>query len=174
MNLKANFGRPYRQCALSVMDTIGDPDITFDEKGICNYYYEFEEAKRTRIPAKDVREKALGDLVRKIKEEGRNRKYDCVIGLSGGIDSTYLAYLSKELGLRPLAVHFDYGWNSEIAVDNIHSAVNKLGLELFTDVMDWDEFKDLLRSYFKAGVLDLDVPADHMIDRKSTRLNFSH
>lgn len=160
---KANFGRAYRQCAVSVMDTIGDPDITFDADGVSNYFHEFQQAKQERLLTGEARAKALEALLDEIRSSGRNHQYDCIVGLSGGIDSTYLAYLSKQYGLRPLAVHFDYGWNSELAVHNIHAAVNKLGLELFTYVMDWEEFKDLLRSYFKAGVLDLDVPADHMI-----------
>lgn len=159
----ANFGKPYQQCSLSVMDTIGDPDITFDNKGVCNYYYEYLEAEKKQGFKGAEGQRRLISVVDNIKEVGKNNKYDCVLGLSGGADSTYLAYLAKQLGLRPLLVHFDYGWNSELAVQNIENAVKKLGFDLYTYVMDWEEFKQLQRSYFKASVLDLDVPADHMI-----------
>ena len=89
--------------------------------------------------------------------------YDCVLGLSGGVDSSYMAYVVKDLGLKPLVVHFDNGWNSELAVQNIEQIVTRLGLDLYTFVMDWEEFRDLQRSYFLASVIDLEVPTDHMI-----------
>ncbi|MBS1949739.1 MAG: N-acetyl sugar amidotransferase WbpG [Cytophagales bacterium] len=153
----------YQQCAISVMDNIADPDISFDEKGICNYYYEYKKAEKEMVFSGNEGKKRLEQIANNIKQAGRGKKYDCILGLSGGIDSTYLALLAKQLGLKPLLVHFDYGWNSEIAVQNIERAVNTLGFDLYTHVMDWDEFKDILRAYFKASVLDLDVPADHMI-----------
>lgn len=155
--------RPYQQCSLSVMDTISDPDISFDEKGICNYYYEYIEAEKQQVFSGVDGLKLLNQTVEKIKRAGMGKPYDCILGLSGGADSTYLAYLAKQEGLRPLLVHFDYGWNSEIAVQNIEQAVQHLGFDLYTHVMDWDEFRDILRAYFKASVVDLDVPADHMI-----------
>ncbi len=159
----ANYGRPYRQCSISVMDTIADPNITFDENGICNHYHEYNAAVEKYVFLGDAGRKKLEEALSEIKLAGKNNQYDCILGISGGVDSTYLAYLVKKNGLRPLAVHFDYGWNSELAVHNIHTTVEKLGIELYTEVMNWEEFRDLLRSYFKAGVLDLDVPADHMI-----------
>lgn len=155
--------RGYRQCAISVMDNIADPDITFDEKGICNYYYEYKAAEERDVFKGEAGAKKIDDLVREIKQKRNGKQYDCIVGLSGGADSTYLAWLAKEKGLNPLLVHFDYGWNSELAISNIEKAVKILNLDLYTYVMDWEEFKDLLRSYFKASVLDLDVPADHMI-----------
>jgi len=158
-----NGGNQYRQCSLSVMDTIADPDIKFDEKGICNYYYDYLSAEKQNVFTGDAGKSKLSETVSIIKEAGRRKKYDCVIGLSGGADSTYLALLAKQVGLRPLIVHFDYGWNSELAIHNIENATKKLGFDLYTFVMDWEEFKDLQRSYFKASVIDLDVPADHMI-----------
>ena len=158
-----NCGREYQQCSISVMDTIADPDISFDSNGICNYYHEYKEAEERGVLLGEEGKKRLSELAQKIKVAGKGRKYDCILGLSGGADSTYLALLAKQLGLRPLLVHFDYGWNSEIAVQNIERAVQILGFDLYTHVMDWDEFKDLQRAYFKASVLDLDVPADHMI-----------
>jgi len=163
MDLAVNGNRQYQQCSLSVMDTIADPDIRFDENGICNYYYEYLEAERTQTLSGEEGTKKLKAIVDEIKKEGKNNQYDCILGLSGGADSTYLAWLAKQEGLRPLLVHFDYGWNTELAIQNIENAVKILGLNLFTYVIDWEEFKELQRSYFKASVLDLDVPADHMI-----------
>lgn len=160
---EANNGREYQQCTLSVMDTIADPDIRFDEKGICNYYYEYLAAEKAQGFKGAAGEAKLKEAVAKIKAAGAGNTYDCVIGLSGGADSTYLCYLAKQLGLRPLVVHFDYGWNSELAVQNIENTTKKLDQHLLTYVMDWPEFKELQRSYFKASVMDLDVPADHMI-----------
>lgn len=160
---KASFGQPYQQCAISVMDSIADPDITFDDKGICNYYYEYLDAENKQcLTGKDGR-KRQEEVATKIKSKPGKKGYNCILGLSGGADSTYLAYLAKDLGLNPLLVHFDYGWNSEIAVKNVENAVKASGFDLYTVVMDWPEFKSLQRSYFKASVLDLDVPADHMI-----------
>lgn len=155
--------RPYQQCSISVMDTIADPDITFNEDGICNYYFEYLEAEKQLVLKGAKGEERLDAIINAIKKEGKGKKYDCILGLSGGADSTYLALLAKEKGLNPLLVHFDYGWNSEIAVQNIERAVQILGFDLYTHVMDWEEFRDILRAYFKASVLDLDVPADHMI-----------
>ena len=162
-DLAANFDRPYQQCSISVMDTIADPDISFDDKGISNYYYEYLEAeKREGLIGKEG-EKTQFEWAEKIKLKPGKKGYNCILGLSGGADSTYLAYLAKKLGLNPLLVHFDYGWNSEIASINVQNAVKASGFDLYTVVMDWPEFKSLQRSYFKASVLDLDVPADHMI-----------
>lgn len=153
----------YQQCSLSVMDNISDPDITFDEKGICNYYYEYLEAEKQQgLLGEAGRNKQL-EWAKKIKSKPGKNGYDCILGLSGGADSTYLAYLAKELGLNPLLVHFDYGWNTEIATINVENSVKYSGYDLYTVVMDWEEFRSLQRSYFKASVLDLDVPADHMI-----------
>lgn len=158
---KANFGRPYQQCAISVMDTIADPDITFDEKGICNYYYEYLEAEKKQVVKGENGRAKMLQIANLLKSH--NGKYDCVLGLSGGVDSSYMALLAKRLGVNPLLVHFDYGWNSEIATKNIENIVKATGFDLYTYVMDWSEFMLLQRSYFRASVLDLDVPADHMI-----------
>jgi len=153
----------YRQCSLSVMDNIADPDITFDENGICNYYFEYKKAECTYIINKELRTQKLEELADKIKASGINRPYDCIMGLSGGVDSTYVAYLAKQLGLRPLAVHFDNGWNSETSVKNIENIVNRLGFDLFTYVINWDEFKDLQLAYLKASVVDIEAITDHAI-----------
>lgn len=153
----------YRQCSLSVMDTIADPDIRFDEKGICNYYYEYQKAAAEKLFAGEDAKNKLADIVQEIKEAGKNNQYDCIMGLSGGVDSTYIAWQAKQLGLRPLAVHFDNGWNSELAVMNIQNIVQKLDIDLFTYVINWDEFKDLQLSYLKASVVDIEAITDHAI-----------
>ena len=153
----------YRQCALTVMDNIADPDIRFDENGICNYYHEYKQAEKEGVFEGAAGEKKLEALVTRIKEAGRGSQYDCLIGLSGGVDSTYVAYLVKKLGLRPLAVHLDNGWNSELAVMNVENIIKKLGFDLYTLVINWEEFKDLQLSYLKASVVDIEVASDHAI-----------
>jgi len=159
----ANFGRLYQQCTVSVMDTIADPNITFDEKGICNYYYKYKEYEKSGVLKGPEGEAKLQEIVEKIKENGQGKKYDCITGVSGGVDSTYLALKAKQLGLRPLIVHFDNGWNSEIAVNNIENIIQKLGLDLFTLVVSWPEFKDIQLSYLKASVVDIEAITDHAI-----------
>ena len=150
----------YRQCSMSVMDNIADPNITFDEKGICNYYYEYLEAEKAMVLKGEEGEKKYNELIAKIKYDSRGRKYDCILGVSGGVDSTYLAYLAKKAGLRVLCVHFDNGWNSELAVKNIQNIVEKCSFDLYTYVIDWEEFKDLQIAYFKAGVIDIEAVND--------------
>jgi len=149
--------RPYQICSKTVMDTIGDPDITFDDKGVCNYYYEFINKLKVRVPPKEEASLKLNQLVEKIKKDGKGKQYDCIIGISGGVDSTYTAWLVKKLGLRPLAIHLDNGWNSELAVMNIQSIVEKCGFDLYTYVIDWDEFRDIQLAYFKANVIDIEA-----------------
>ncbi|KQT41887.1 hypothetical protein ASG47_18295 [Devosia sp. Leaf420] len=143
------------------MDTT-DPDITFDEHGICHHCRGHEE-KVASIPAQrpDASEQ-LAEVVRGIKARASG-EYDCIVGLSGGVDSSYVAYQAVKLGLKPLAVHFDNGWNSELAVENIERIVKHLGLDLMTFVIDWDEFRDIQRSYFKADVIDIEMVTDHAI-----------
>ena len=148
-------------CTKTVMDTT-DPDITFDESGVCNHWHEFHAFKAT-LPNDEQRDRRLAEVVARIKSAGRGKAHDCILGLSGGVDSSYLAWLAKQLGLRPLIVHFDNGWNSELAVGNIEQLVSRLGYNLETFVMDWEEFRDVQRAYFKASVIDLEVPTDHFI-----------
>jgi len=151
----------HKMCQKLVMDTT-DPDISFDQGGVCNYWHEYQ-AFLKNMPILEEREKNLYNTVERIRSVGKNKTYDCILGLSGGVDSSYLAYLVKELGLRPLIVHFDNGWNNELVVANIENITRKLSLDLHTFVMDWPEFRDLQRAYFRASVLDLEVPTDHMI-----------
>lgn len=155
--------KEYRQCALTVMDNIADEDIVFDENGISNYYHEYKEAERNGVLTGPAGEKKIADLVKNIKEAGAGKSYDCLLGVSGGVDSTYVAYLVKKLGLRPLAVHLDNGWNSELAVKNIENIVNKLGIDLYTLVINWEEFKDIQMAYLRASVVDIEVVSDHAI-----------
>lgn len=162
-NKEANLGRPYRQCSISVMDTIADPNITFDDQGICNYYHEFIAAKKKYVFQGELGNKKLKETLLKIRTAGKGQKYDCITGISGGVDSTYLTLKAKELGLNPLIVHFDNGWNSEIAVKNIHNIINKLGFDLYTLVVDWNEFRDIQLAYLKASVVDIETITDHAI-----------
>lgn len=155
--------RKYQQCTITVMDNIADPDIRFDEQGICNYYYEYKEAERTNVFTGEDGKRKLQELVDKIKNDGKAKPYDCLIGLSGGVDSTYVAWLVKDLGLRPLAVHLDNGWNSELAVKNIENIISKLNIDLFTLVINWEEFRDIQLSYLKASVVDIEIVSDHAI-----------
>jgi N-acetyl sugar amidotransferase len=145
------------------MDTNGDSDITFDSNGVCNYYHEFIAKLKIRIPPQEIAKKKLIKIVEKIKRDGQNKPYDCIIGVSGGVDSTYTAWLVKKHGLRPLAVHLDNGWNSELAVKNIENILNLLQIDLYTEVLDWDMFKDLQLSFLKASTPDGEIPTDHAI-----------
>jgi len=153
----------YRQCAVSVMDNIADPDITFDDKGICNYFYEYRQLEEQYVFKGPDGQNKLKVLLDRIKEEGKNKEYDCITGISGGVDSSYLVLMAKKWGLRPLIVHFDNGWNSEIAVSNINNIIRNTGFNLYTIVVDWEEFRDLQLAYLKASVVDIEVPTDHAI-----------
>ena len=153
----------YRQCSMSVMDNIADPDITFDENGICNYYYEYLEAEKEHVVKGNKGLIKFQELIFEIKSAGKNKRYDCITGVSGGVDSSYTVYLAKKWGLRPLLVHFDNGWNTETSVENIRKLVEYTGFDLYTLVVDWIEFSDLQRSYLKASVVDIEVPTDHAI-----------
>lgn len=155
--------QPYRQCTKTVMDNIADPNITFDENGVCNYWYDYQKKAKEMVFHGEVGEQLFAQKVEEIKTFGKGKKYDCLIGLSGGVDSTYVAYLTKKFGLRPLAIHFDNGWNSEIAVQNINNIIQTLQCDLHTLVVDWEEFKDLQLAYLKAGVIDIEVLTDHAI-----------
>jgi N-acetyl sugar amidotransferase len=153
----------YRRCSVSVLDNIADPDITFDENGISNYYYEYQQLKSKYLFTGEEGQIKLEHLIDKIKTEGKDKQYDCITGISGGVDSTYLVYLLKQWGLRPLIVHFDNGWNSEISVRNINNIIKHTGFDLYTLVVNWNEFRDLQLSYIKASVVDIEVPTDHAI-----------
>ena len=148
-------------CKNCILDTNDDPNLLFDEYGVCNYCTNYKKKYVDEFPSLAIRSKQLEGLLEKIKQNGVGKKYDSIMGLSGGVDSSYLAYLAKEWGLNPLLIHFDNGWNSELAVKNIDSIISHTGFDLYTYVVDWDEFKDLQLSYIKASVLDWEIPTDH-------------
>jgi N-acetyl sugar amidotransferase len=145
-----------------VMDET-DPKITFNENGVCNHCLSYEELEKKWNLKNLIDHHELEKTFKKIKADGLGKDFDCVMGLSGGVDSSYVALLAKQAGLRPLCVHLDNGWNSELAVANIHSIVDKLGFTLYTHVIDWEEFQDLQRSFFKANVVDIELLTDHAI-----------
>ena len=144
------------------MDT-SDPKIFFNRAGVCSHCMQYDVVKK-EILSSAKSQKMLETLANQIKATGKGARYDCIIGISGGIDSSYLAYIVKrKLGLRPLAVHLDNGWNSKLAAKNIRQIVNKLDIDLHTHVIDWEEFKDIQISYLKASVVDIEVVTDHAI-----------
>ncbi len=151
----------FRICSVTVMDNVADPDIRFDQQGVSNYATEFHQQYRDHIP--EDMQGTLSRALDTIRKEGKGKPYDCLTGISGGVDSSYMIHKAKEWGLRPLIVHFDNGWNSEIAVRNIKNIISQTGFDLYTLVVDWEEFKDLQLCYIKAGVVDLEVPTDHAI-----------
>jgi N-acetyl sugar amidotransferase len=153
----------YQACARCIMDTVADRNIFFNKLGICNHCQRYDEMFSTRVvrgaPGKDF----IEELVKKIKNAGRGLDYDCLIGISGGVDSTYVAWLVKKLGLRPLAIHLDNGWNSELAVKNIERILRKLEIDLHTCVLNWEEFRELQIAFLKASTPDGEIPSDHAI-----------
>jgi N-acetyl sugar amidotransferase len=150
----------YQICTNCVMDTT-DSKIVFDERGVCDHCNEFYKSIVPNWHTDERGRAELEKIVNKIKKEGKGKDFDCIMGMSGGIDSSYLTYWMKELGLRPLVFHVDAGWNSQQAVNNIEVLVDKLGLDLYTEVIDWEEMKDLQLAFFKAGVPHIDTPQDH-------------
>jgi N-acetyl sugar amidotransferase len=141
------------------MDT-SDPQIGFDAAGVCNHCREHER-QIAALPPSDPA--ALARLAGRMRADGAGKEYDCVLGVSGGVDSSWTLVRAVELGLRPLAVHFDNGWNSELAVQNIEQLVKRLDVDLFTFVVDWNEFRDLQLAFLKASTPDAEIPTDHAI-----------
>lgn len=143
------------------MDTTAR-DIVFDEHGVCNYCTEFlDRSSHVIFQKPETRRKELDDLVRRIKKEGEGKRYDCVVGVSGGVDSSWVLVKAIELGLRPLALHMDNGWNSELAQNNIANLVRKLGVDLYTHVIDWNEYRSLMQAFFDADVIDVELLTDN-------------
>ncbi len=143
------------------MDT-SDPEISFDAQGVCNHCSNFDTVTRKHWFPNDEGKRRLDAMLEQVRLEGKGRDYDCIIGLSGGIDSSYLALKVKEWALRPLVVHVDAGWNSELAVANIEKIVKHCGYDLHTHVVDWEEMRDLHLAYLKSGLSNQDVPQDHV------------
>jgi N-acetyl sugar amidotransferase len=160
---KFSKNRIYQQCVQCVLDTNDSSLIEFNEVGICNYCLKYEEDERKFVIKGDVGQRALRQIVEKIKKAGGRKPYDSLLGISGGVDSSYLALQAKKLGLRPLLVHFDNGWNSELAVDNIEKIISKLGFDLHTLVVPWEEFRDLQLAFLRASVVDIEMVTDHAI-----------
>jgi N-acetyl sugar amidotransferase len=157
-------GEGHRICGRCVIDTT-DPNVAFDEQGLCNHCRAAEVLLRQPPSGSPPAEKArlLEGLIQRIRDDGTGRRYDCVIGVSGGVDSTYVALLTKKLGLRALAVHLDNGWDSELAVANIENVLKRLNIDLYTYVINWEEFKDLQLAFLKASTPDSEIPTDHAI-----------
>lgn len=148
-------------CSNCVMDAT-DSKIVFDENGVCDHCIDFEKNVKPNWHT-DARGNAeLKRIIAKIKDDGKGRDFDCIIGMSGGADSSYLLHVAvKEYGLRPLVFHVDGGWNSQIAVNNINVMIEKLGLDLYTEVINWEEMKAFQLAYFRSGLPNIDVPQDH-------------
>ncbi len=150
-----------RICTRCIMDS-SDPNIVFNNQGVCNHCFEFEKNFKkfgfdpNKSPIK------LKQIIEKIKQEGKNRQYDCILGVSGGVDSSYLLHLAVSYGLRVLAIHVDAGWNTEVAVNNIKLLCEKLNVDLHTIVIDWNTIKELQRAYMYSGLPNLDIPQDHV------------
>lgn len=151
---------PYQICNQCVMDT-SDPDIQFDGDGICNHCHNYDQNQKNYWFRGKEGEEKTKELVNEIKKEGLGKEYDCIIGLSGGVDSAYLAYWGWQHGLRMLAVHVDAGWNTEMAVKNIENICKKLKIDLITEVIDWDDMRALQKAFFKSKVVNQDIPQDH-------------
>lgn len=144
------------------MDT-SDPEIVFDPDGVCNHCTAALARMKEQLLPPAERQKALEKLVAAVRADGKGKEYDCIIGISGGVDSAMVAYTVKKLGLRPLAVHFDNGWNAELAVDNIKKTLETLKIDLRTHVVDWEEFRDIQLSFLRASVVNCEIPTDHGI-----------
>ena len=170
--------RPYQICTCCVMDT-SDPEITFDENGVCMRCNEYKTRILPSWNYGNGHEEELKKLVADIKKKGKNKKYDCILGLSGGLDSTYMLHLSvKEWGLRPFVFHIDAGWNLPVAEENIKRVVEKLGIELHIEKMDWNEMREMQLAWFRTGLENLDAPQDHafiaLIDKYSKKLGVKY
>lgn len=155
-------GEPgYQRCTVTIMDTT-DPLIRFNGEGVSNWvdYYREKVLPSWRSEGDPP---AYQKLIGQIKRDGVGREYDCLLGLSGGVDSSYLAYLAWKAGLRCLVIHTDTGWNTELAVSNVEQVVKRCGFDLHTHVIDWEEMADLQRAFLRAGVPNQDIPQDHAI-----------
>ncbi|HTM66059.1 MAG TPA: N-acetyl sugar amidotransferase [Flavipsychrobacter sp.] len=151
----------YHMCSNCVMDN-SDARISFDKRGVCDHCNDFYTNVKPNWHTGERGKEQLQAIVAKIKKDGEGRDFDCLLGMSGGVDSSYMLHLAvKEFGLRPLVFHVDGGWNSELAVNNIQVMIDKLGLDLFTEVINWEEMRDFQLAFFKSGVPHLDIPQDH-------------
>jgi N-acetyl sugar amidotransferase len=151
----------YQMCTKCVMDTT-DPEIYFDDDGVCDHCHDFVSNVLPNWHPNEEGQKQLNRIFNKVKKKSLGKDYDCIMGMSGGLDSSYLLHQVVSVhGLRPLVFHVDAGWNSDIAVSNIQNIVDKLGLDLFVEVIDWDDMKDFQLALFKSGIPSLDIAQDH-------------
>jgi N-acetyl sugar amidotransferase len=151
----------FQQCTRCVMDTTA-VDIVFDRNGVCNYCRDFiAQASVVIFENSEKRRLRLEDLVNEVRESGKGKPYDCIVGVSGGVDSSWTLVEAKRLGLRPLAVHMDNGWNSELAQHNIANLIQRLGVDLYTHVIDWEEYRALMQAFFDADVVDVELLYDN-------------
>ena len=152
--------KKYQICSNCIMDTT-DSNITFDDRGWCDYCRNYHDNILPNWHPNKQGGIMIAQVIDKIKKDGKGREHDCLIGISGGVDSSYVTYLAKEkFGLRPLLYHVDAGWNTHVSVNNIQRLVDGLGLDLYTEVIDWSEMKDLQLAFFKAQVANIDIPQD--------------
>lgn len=150
----------YRICKRCVMDN-SDTYISFDSRGFCDYCNNFDTTIRPSWDASNKGTDKLQEMVNTIRKDSQGREFDCIIGLSGGLDSSYAAFVAKEImGLRPLLVHVDAGWNTDQAVGNIEKLVDGLGLELYTDVVNWEAIKRMQVAFLRSGIPDQDLVQD--------------
>jgi N-acetyl sugar amidotransferase len=154
--------KSYQICNYCIMDT-SDLEIKFDDEGKCNHCKNYVKKVAYQVVSSDKKKPLLNELKQKIIQKGKGKKYDCVIGVSGGVDSSFVALLAKDLDLRALLVHIDNGWNSDISVKNIKNIAKKTGFDLYTHVINWIEFRDLQRALFKSSVVDIELATDHAI-----------
>lgn len=148
--------------------------ITFDDQGVCNFCHQVDMLRAQFGTGTEVGKVKLDKVIGEIKKAGRNKKYDCIIGVSGGTDSSYMVYLAKEWGLRPLAVHYDNTWNSAIATENIRKVLNALDIDLYTHVVDNKESDDIFRSFFLANVAEIEAPTDLALAEVMYRAAWKH
>lgn len=163
-----------QQCTHCILDTTDDPNISFDANGVCNYCREYEEKIKQNVFPGEEGLRRLDKIVERVKAAGKGKEYDCILGLSGGVDSSYVAWYAKKMGLRPLVIHLDNGWNSELAVMNIEKIVSHLGFDLYSYVINWEEFRDIQLAYLKASVVDIEAITDHAISGAIHKLAKKH
>jgi N-acetyl sugar amidotransferase len=155
------FNREYQACSRCIIDTNDYPDIVFDEHGVCNICHINDEYIKDTVVTGAKGKSALAKILFKIKNKSNKRGYNCILGISGGVDSTYLALQVKKWGLRPLVIHIDNGWNSESAVRNIENILKKLGFDLHTHVTNWEAMRDMHYAFLKSSVIDIELPYEN-------------
>ena len=148
-------------CCRCILSDSDYPEIKFNSQGVCSICSIYDEIAAKEIKTGSNGDASISKMLINIKTWGKGKEYDCLIGVSGGVDSTYLVYKDKEWGLKPLIVHVDNGWNTELAVSNIKGIISKLGFDLYTYVIDWEEMRDLQLAFFRASVVDMDLPTDN-------------